>query len=201
MFCLLMLMNSKAHFINRLIKVENLKNFKKRVDNEAQISYIIIPIEIVDIEFPMRISKKCRYALRAIFELALREPSQPVKIHELAGAQNIPPRFLEVILNELRHAGFVDSQRGNGGGYMLARDAKDLTVGEVIEYIQGPISVAPDAIGKTNRTSAFFGDYAFQQLWREVNTAISEACDIKTFAELVEFERAKRETCFPDYSI
>ncbi|MHC4807793.1 MAG: RrF2 family transcriptional regulator, partial [Planctomycetota bacterium] len=94
----------------------------------------------------MRISKKCRYALRAIFELALRDSGQPVKIHEIAGAQNVPPRFLEVILNELRHAGFVDSRRGNGGGYMLARDAKDLTVGEVIEYIQGPISVAPDAI-------------------------------------------------------
>ncbi len=149
----------------------------------------------------MRISKKCRYALRAIFELALREPGQPVKIHELAGAQNIPPRFLEVILNELRHAGFVDSRRGNGGGYMLARDAKDLTVGDVIEHIQGPISVAPDDIGKTNRNAAFFGDDAFTQLWREVNTAISEACNRKTFAELVESERAKRGTCVPDYSI
>jgi len=149
----------------------------------------------------MRISKKCRYALRSIFELALRDPGQPVKIHEIAGAQNIPPRFLEAILNELRHAGFVDSRRGNGGGYMLARDAKDLTVGEVIEYIQGPISVAPDAIGKTNRNAAFFGDDAFKQLWGEVNTAISESCDSKTFAELVEFERAKREACVPNYSI
>jgi Rrf2 family cysteine metabolism transcriptional repressor len=149
----------------------------------------------------MRISKKCRYALRAIFELALRNRGRPVKIHEIAAAQNIPPRFLEVILNELRHAGFVDSRRGNGGGYVLTRDAKDLTVGEVIEYIQGSISVASDGIRKAGRNTVFFGDDAFEQLWRELNTAISEACDSKTFAELVEFERAKRETCVPDYSI
>jgi DNA-binding IscR family transcriptional regulator len=69
------------------------------------------------------------------------------------------------------------------------------------EYIQGPISVAPDAIGKTNRNAAFFGDDAFNQLWQEVNTAISEACDSKTFAELVKFERTKRETCVSNYSI
>jgi len=149
----------------------------------------------------MRISKKCRYALRAIFELALREPGQPVKINEIAGAQNIPPRFLEVILNELRHAGYVESRRGNDGGYMLARDAKDLTVGEIIEYIQGPISVASDATGKANRNPVFWGDDAFEQLWRDVNTAISQTCNNKTFAELVEFERAKRDVCVPNYSI
>jgi len=149
----------------------------------------------------MRISKKCRYALRAIFELALRDSGQPVKIHEIAGAQNAPPRFLEVILNELRHAGFVESRRGNDGGYMLSRDAKDLTVGEVIEYIQGPISVAPDDKGIANRNETFFGDDAFTQLWREVNTAISEVCNSKTFVELVEFERANREKCAPNYSI
>ncbi len=189
-------MNSKRPISRKFINF-----FKKSVDNEAQIPYIIIPIEIVEIELLMRISKKCRYAVRAIFELALRDPGQPVKIHEIAGAQNVPPRFLEVILNELRHAGFVDSRRGNDGGYMLARDAKDLTVGEVIEYIQGPISVAPDAIGKANRNAAFFGDDAFKQLWREVNTAISKACNSKTFAELVEFEQAKREACAPNYSI
>ena len=77
----------------------------------------------------MRISKKCQYALRAVFELAVRNTGQPVKIQQIAGAQNIPPRFLEVILNQLRHAGFVESRRGNEGGYMLAPGAEELTVG------------------------------------------------------------------------
>jgi DNA-binding IscR family transcriptional regulator len=84
---------------------------------------------------------------------------------------------------------------------MLARDIKELTIGEIIECIQGPISVAPDAIKKANRNPAFFGDDAFEQLWIEVNTAISEVCRRKTFAELVEFEQAKRQACVPNYSI
>jgi len=148
----------------------------------------------------MRIPKKCQYALRAVFELALREPGKPVKIHQIAGAQDIPPRFLEAILNQLRHAGFVDSRRGSEGGYMLARAPKNLTVGEIIEYIQGPIFVAPDA-GKAAQKSTFFGDEAFKKLWKEVNNAVSEVYQNKTFADLVEFEQAKRKQCVPNYCI
>ncbi len=148
----------------------------------------------------MRIPKKCQYALRAVFELALHEPGQPVKIHQIAGAQDIPPRFLEAILNQLRHAGFVDSRRGNEGGYMLARAAENLTVGEIIEYIQGPIFIAPDA-GKAARDSTFFGDEAFKKLWEEVNSAVCKVCENKTFADLVEFERSNTKHCTPNYSI
>ena len=83
---------------------------------------------------------------------------------------------------------------------MLARDAEDLTVREVIEYIQGPISVAPDST-KVTRNGAFWGDEAFKELWQEVNGAISEVCDKKTLAELVEFEQARREICAPNYNI
>ena len=148
----------------------------------------------------MRIPKKCQYALRAVFELALREPGQPVKIHQIAGAQDIPPRFLEAILNQLRHAGFVDSRRGNEGGYIIARAAESLTVGEIIECIQGPIFLAPDA-GKATRASIVFGDEAFKKLWQEVNSVVSEVCQNKTFADLVEFEQAKRKQCVPNYCI
>jgi Rrf2 family protein len=149
----------------------------------------------------MRISKRCQYALRAVFELALRAPGQPVKIHQIAGAQNIPPRFLEVILNQLRHAGFVDSRRGNEGGYMLARPAEDLIVGEVIRYIQGPIPMTANEERKANESEYFYGDYAFEQLWENVNSAISQVCDNATFAELIEYERANKTAFVPNYSI
>lgn len=148
----------------------------------------------------MRISKKCQYALDAVFELASRNTGKPVKIRDIADAQGISPRFLEVILNQLKHGGFVESRRGNDGGYMLARDARGLTIGEVIEYIQGPISVAADAV-KVNGGTTFFGNEAFKKLWQEVNNAVSEICDTKTFADLVEFERAKRDACVPNYII
>lgn len=149
----------------------------------------------------MRIPKKCQYALRAIFELGLRDPGQPVKIHEIAGAQNIPPRFLEVILNQLRHAGFVDSQRGSEGGYMLVKPVEDLTVGEVLRYIQGPISITTNVESKTNKGESFYGDYAFKQLWANVNSAMSQVCDNTTFAELIECEKAKKTASVPNYSI
>ena len=148
----------------------------------------------------MRISKKCQYSLKAVFELARRDPEEPVKTHDIASAQGISPRFTEIILNELKHGGFVESRRGNKGGYLLARDAKDLTVGEIVEYIEGMISVAPEAI-KVNAETAFFGNEAFKNLWEEINSAVSEVCANKTFADLVEFENAIRERGIPNYCI
>ena len=148
----------------------------------------------------MKISKKCQYALKAIFELAWRNSGEPVKTRDVADAQRISPRFTEIILNELKHGGFVESRRGNEGGYLLARNAREMTVREVVEYIEGPISVAPDA-AKDDRETAFPGNEAFKELWQEVNDAVCEVCDNKTFAELVEFERAKRDRHVANYSI
>ncbi len=146
----------------------------------------------------IRISRKCEYALRAVFELAVRDNGHPVKIHQIAAAQNIPPRFLEVILNELRHAGLVQSRRGNVGGYMLARSAAELTVGQVIEYIEGPISLNGE---KANGNGYFYGDNAFEQLWGNVAKAISGICRNTSFAELVASEKRSRAGTVANYTI
>ncbi|MFH1715706.1 MAG: Rrf2 family transcriptional regulator [Planctomycetota bacterium] len=148
----------------------------------------------------MKISKKCQYALKALFELAWRDSGKPVKTHRIADAQRMSARFTEIILNELKHGGFVESKRGNEGGYMLARDAGDLTVREVVEYIQGPISLVPDA-AKPAGAAAFLGNEAFRELWNEVNDAVRNVCGGKTFADLVEFERSSRVSCLPNYNI
>ncbi|MDT8299864.1 MAG: Rrf2 family transcriptional regulator [Sedimentisphaerales bacterium] len=148
----------------------------------------------------MKISKKCQYALKAILEIARRNTGETVKTHDIASSQRISQRFTEIILNELKHGGFVESRRGNEGGYLLARDPKTLTVREVVEYIQGEISVAPEAF-KDNGDTSLFGNEAFKELWREVNQSISEVCTNKTFADLIDFEKAKREKCVPNYNI
>jgi Rrf2 family protein len=148
----------------------------------------------------MKISKKCQYALKAILELARHNTGDSVKTHEIAGSQRISQRFTEIILNELKHGGFVESKRGNEGGYLLARDPQALKVKEVIEYIQGEISVAPEAF-KGNGEASLFGNEALKRLWQDVNGAISEVCENKTFADLIEFEEAKREKCVPNYHI
>ncbi|MEV6809903.1 Rrf2 family transcriptional regulator [Streptomyces sp. NPDC051132] len=87
----------------------------------------------------MRISARADYAVRAVLELAVRQGNGPVKAEEIAAAQDIPHKFLEGILGDLRRAGIVDSRRGGGGGYRLARPAPSVTVADVIRAVDGPI--------------------------------------------------------------
>ena len=87
----------------------------------------------------MGIAKKSDYALRAMYELALRDRQSPAKIHDIAQSQEIPPRFLEGILNELKHAGLLDSRRGSEGGYWLLRSPQEVTVADVISVVEGPL--------------------------------------------------------------
>ncbi len=149
----------------------------------------------------MRISRKCQYALRAVFELALRSSSDPVKIGRIADTQNIPPRFLEIILNELRHAGLVSSRRGKEGGYLLAKAPEELTVSQVIRQIEGPQMLRSDEAGKTKATRYYRGDYAFERLWQQIDKAICEVCENTNFDELVGYELSKRPSVMPDYVI
>ena len=147
---------------------------------------------------PKIISQKCRYALRAIFELAGREKTDVTKISEIAAAQAVPPRFLENILVELKQAGFVASRRGSEGGYMLARLASELTIGEVIAFIQGQheYNFARSA-SETLRN----GDYAFSTLWSHLNNVISGVYDNTTFADLVEVQAKATKDYVPNYVI
>ena len=148
----------------------------------------------------MKISKKCQYALRAIFELAWRKTNEPIKIRSIARAQGISPRFTEIILNDLKHAGLVDSKRGKDGGYILAKDANAITVGEIIEHIQGHIAFMPDLTIKKSDT-ALLGEHTFRKLWQEINKAVSGVCFNKTIADLIKYEETKRQRDIPNYSI
>lgn len=147
---------------------------------------------------PGKLSKKCRYGLRAIFELSLRHTNDPVKIQDIASAQNIPQRFLEIILAELKQGGFVESRRGSKGGYILARPADDLTVGEVISFFQGDNR-------KGNETGHnswnLRGDYVFSKLWKEVSDAISAVYSTTTFAEMVQEELSQSRAYVANYAI
>lgn len=144
------------------------------------------------------VSQKCRYALRAIFELALRDSDQPVKIQEISASQGIPQRFLEVILSELKHGNFVVSKRGNDGGYNLARPASTIKVGEVIHFLQGrPRRSVP----MTRQSYSKIGDYVFSDFWKKVSYEISNIYNNTTFADLVEQELAYRNKYVPNYAI
>jgi Rrf2 family protein len=87
----------------------------------------------------MRVSAKADYALRAVAEIAAAAPS-PVKGERISQSQGIPPKFLENILAELKHAGIVNAQRGAEGGYWLARPAETITLADVIRVVDGPLA-------------------------------------------------------------
>ncbi|MBC7644497.1 MAG: Rrf2 family transcriptional regulator [Thermoleophilia bacterium] len=88
----------------------------------------------------MKISAKADYAVRAMLELAVHAGEKPCKGDAISRAQDIPLKFLENILVDLRRADLVRSQRGAEGGYWLARDAADIPVADVIRAVDGPLA-------------------------------------------------------------
>ena len=125
----------------------------------------------------MNISVKGEYALRAVFELALRDSSKPTKIAEIASRQQIPQKFLELILSQLKQGAFLSSRRGAAGGYSLARSPDQLTVGDILRHVDG--SVSP------RRQRGHLPDSPFPELWDAVEQALSQVIDNTTFSALV----------------
>jgi Rrf2 family protein len=91
------------------------------------------------------LTKKGKYGLKAMVHLAQFPPGQPIPVADVATAQQIPKKFLDAILGELRNSGFVHSKMGKGGGYTLARDAENISVGDIVRAIDGPLAPLPCA--------------------------------------------------------
>jgi len=147
------------------------------------------------------ISQKCQYALRALFELARRWEKGPVRIAEVAEAQAIPPRFLEVILGQMKRGGFVESRRGAAGGYMLARSPGSLVVGEVIRFVEGPLGPVPCVAQSGVSDCPLDGSCVFKGMWRRAQAAVAEVYDSTTFRELLEEDLRMRGRYVPGYTI
>jgi Rrf2 family protein len=89
------------------------------------------------------LSKKAKYGLKAVLELAQSTDHRPVLVAELAERQGLPKKFLEAILLELKHHGLLQSRKGRGGGYLLGRQPRSITVGQVIRVLDGPLALVP----------------------------------------------------------
>ncbi len=147
------------------------------------------------------ISNKCNYALRALLELAKRDGGGPATIVDIAQAQSIPARFLEAILRQLKQAGLTESVRGKKGGYVLAKPARSITIGEVIRLMEGPF-FAPEpgssskGAGQGTRTHD-----VFEKIWRRAEDALNEVYDSTNFADLAEADRQASMQFVADYTI
>ena len=130
----------------------------------------------------MRVSAKLDYGLRAMVELAAAPPGF-VTSAELASAQQIPPKFLENILLQLRHAGLVTSQRGAEGGHRLARPAEEISVADVIRALEGPIAtvrgVRPDDLEYSGAAAGL------ADVWLELRASMRGVLEDTTLAAIV----------------
>jgi Rrf2 family protein len=133
------------------------------------------------------LSRKARYALRALYALAADEARGPVLIAELAEREKIPRKFLEAILLELKNAGVLKSKKGKGGGYALARPSEGITIGEVVRIIDGPLAPIPCASERnfvrceecTDETTC-----GTRQVMKKVRDAIAAILDTTTLADV-----------------
>ncbi|KKL88375.1 hypothetical protein LCGC14_1925360 [marine sediment metagenome] len=146
----------------------------------------------------MQVSQKSVYALRAVLELAKHYGAGPVKTAQIAGRQAIPQRFLEVILSELKRGGFVRSRRGNEGGYELARSPEDLTVGEIMVFVQGPIGPIACLTDDSEARRCCLRAQPhciFRGMWKKIHDAISSVYEGTTFDDLVQQEQKLLQSC------
>ena len=129
----------------------------------------------------MRVSAKVDYALRAAAELA-SAGEDPIKREAIAGAQGIPVPFLEQILLALKRAGIVSTRRGPDGGYWLARPAAEVTLGEIIRAVEGPLA---NVQGARPEDVAYAGSAAaLQEVWIAVRANLRAVLDEVTLDDL-----------------
>lgn len=132
----------------------------------------------------MRITYKGDYALKTILKLAENYGNSPVTIHELAKKSDIPIKFLEQILLDLKKGGFVESRRGKIGGYLLSRSPSQIKLGDVIKFIDGQIE--PIACVNSNyRGCNDINKCVFRNIWKQVTQATFQIIDNVTFDDLV----------------
>lgn len=132
------------------------------------------------------ITQRSKYALRALLMLAEQPEGRLVLISEIAERENVPKKFLELILLDVKRHGLLRSQRGRGGGYALARPADSITFGEIIRITEGPLAPIPCAslTGYQRCTDCDDEDAcAIRKVMRRVRDAMSEILDRTTLAD------------------
>ena len=140
----------------------------------------------------MKISTKGRYAVRVMLDLALNDTGEYVKVREIAKRQEISEKYLEQIIAVLNKAGYVRSTRGAQGGYKIAKDPSQYTVGMILRLTEGCLSpvdcVAPDGAGCEK------GDACVTRiLWKKIDDAINEVVDNITLGDLLDWQAASAD--------
>jgi Rrf2 family iron-sulfur cluster assembly transcriptional regulator len=137
----------------------------------------------------MRVSTRGDYASRALLSLALHDESEPTSVRDLAERTGLPQPYLEQILLTLKGAGLVRSKRGVGGGYVLAREATEITLAEIVSAVDGPIQAGD--FGQPHEAGAcdHEGQCVLLAVWGEVSSKLQVLLGAMTLDDMV--RRAK----------
>jgi Rrf2 family protein len=116
----------------------------------------------------VQLTRKASYGLIAAVALSRHEEAQPVSARSLAEAQGLPTPFVEKILNQMKHAGLVTSRAGRGGGYRLARPARDVSVRDVLQALEEPVDLV-QCLGASADPCQLAGRCPTRSTWRSIN--------------------------------
>ena len=137
----------------------------------------------------LKLSTKGRYGLRALIDLAQYSKDAPVSIMSISARQDISERYLEQLMSMLKKAGLVRSVRGANGGYILAKDAKDISAGDVLRALEGSLEpvdcpgLEPEGVCRSADTCVT------NYVWKRINESVSRAVDEIRLDQLVEESR------------
>ena len=131
----------------------------------------------------MKLSNKGRYAVRALFDIAFYNEGRPTQVKDIAQRQNIPPRFLEQIFQDLKRAGIVGSKRGPQGGYSLARRPVDIRLGDVVRALEGPIMLG-DREPSRRAEPASDSRRVTEQIFVDLSSDVEACFDAITIADV-----------------
>ncbi|GAB4567899.1 MAG: Rrf2 family transcriptional regulator [Geothermobacteraceae bacterium] len=139
----------------------------------------------------MKLSTKSRYGLRAIFDMAYNAGGEPAQIKDISRRQNISPRYLEQIFQDLKKSGLLKSRRGPQGGYTLAHAPEEITVKDVIEAAEGEVFlVACTAREKTCAAQCEFDEKCVtQKIWEEANNRLNDYFSSVTLKDMCDMAR------------
>ncbi|UNC91386.1 RrF2 family transcriptional regulator [Candidatus Contubernalis alkaliaceticus] len=137
----------------------------------------------------MKLSTKGRYGLRAMLEIAAHMGYGPLAMHIIAEKQGISERYLEQLLIPLKRTGMIKSVRGSQGGYILKRAPEDITVGDIIRVLEGPIAPV-DCVSELDPEACSRWELCVtRKIWTEVRDSVSSVLDSYTLADLVQESR------------
>jgi Rrf2 family iron-sulfur cluster assembly transcriptional regulator len=134
----------------------------------------------------MRVSTRGDYAARALLSLALHPESSPTSVREIAERTVLPQPYLEQILLALKGAGLVQSKRGVGGGYVLARDAGEIRLSEIIRAVDGPITAGDFAEPHTDEACNHEGQCVLLTIWGAAGSHMREFLDSFSLADIAD---------------